>query len=283
MQPTGPRSQSVAFPAALALLVPLAAGPLSAQSGQEVMGKAVEAYETRIEGIREYTVTQRVDVMGTTVTNHFVKRTRDGHPVFVRADREEGGQGPRGWGNPYQLFLDMARRAELEGRTTVGGHEAWTLTVSDFSGVDARRMTPAGSRGEFHPAEATFQIDVESYVIRRLSVSGAVGTDGSKEPIEMIARFADYRERGGMLYPFRTDVSVEGMKAVMSPEERRRARRQLRAIRARLDSMSASRREEVEARIRPQIEQLERTVESGRLEVTVEVQELTVNGGGGDG
>lgn len=269
-------------PLATALLVLAAAVPLRAQSAPEIMESAVEAYEERIEGIRDYTVTQRVNVMPTPVTNRFVKRTRDGHPVFVRASDEEPEEGPQGWGNPYQLFLEMADRAELEGSDTEDGHDVWTLTVTDFSGVDASRMTPAGARGEFRPERLTFRIDRESWVIRRLSVDGTMAAEGSEAPVEMTARFTDYRDRSGMLYPFRTDIVVEGMHAVMSPAERKRAQAQLRTLRARLDSLSASERERVEPRVRPQMEQLERAVEGGELEVTVEVQELRVNQGTGD-
>lgn len=274
------------------LLLALAAGPLPAQTGEEILKQAVEAYETRVQDIEDYTVTQRVDVMGRTVTNHFVKRMRDGHPVFVQASRQDEGESPRGWGNPYQLFLEMAGRAELAGRDTVDGREVWTLSVTDFSGVDVARMTPRGARGEFRPERATFAIDVRNHVVRRLSVDGKMVADGQESPIHMTARFRDYRDRSGMLYPFRTEVSVQGMDAVMSPEERERARRQLRLLRARLDSMSASRREMIESRIGPKIEQLEKAVESGRLDVTIDVRELKVNqqgekgagdGGGGGG
>lgn len=261
----------------LAGVLPASAG---AQTGEEIMQRAVEAYEERVAGIDEYTVTQKVDVMGQApVTNRFVKRTREGHPVFVPASGSQGDDTPRGWGNPYEVFLSMAGRAELQGRGTVGGHEVWTLAVEDFSGVDVGRMTPAGARGEFEPASTTFQVDVESHVIRRLSMQGEMVTGDGENPIRMTVRFRDYRDRQGMLYPFRTEISVDGMDAVMSPRDRERAERQLERIRARLDTMSEARREKIEDRIRPQIEQLEKAVEEGRVEVAVVVQELVVNQG----
>jgi hypothetical protein len=248
------------------------------------MQRAVEAYEDRVAGIDAYTVTQQVDVMGQApVTNRFEKRTRDGRPVFVPASGSRGDDAPRGWGNPYELFLSMAGRAELRDRGTVGGHEVWTLAVEDFSGVDVGRMTPAGARGEFEPASATFQVDVESHVIRRLSMQGKMVTEDGENPIRMTVRFSDYRDRKGMLYPFRTEISVDGMDAVMSPRDRERAERQLQRIRARLDSLSETERARIEDRIRPQIEQLEQAVEEGRVEVAVDVQDLVVNPGDGGG
>ncbi len=267
-------------PLAAALSILLLAGPATAQTGEEIMERAVDAYEERVAGIEDYTVTQRVDVMGQApVTNRFEKRTRDGRPVFVPASGDGGDEAPRGWGNPYELFLSMADRAGLQGRETVGGHDVWTLAVDDFGGIDVGTMTPAGARGEFEPASATFQVDVESHVIRRLSMQGEMVTEDAENPIRMTVRFSDYRDRQGMLYPFRTEITVDGMDAVMTAGERERAKRELRRIRARLDSLSEAERERIEPSVRPQIEQLEQAVEEGRVEVAVVVQELEVNRG----
>lgn len=270
-------------PLAAALLALLAAGPAPAQTGEEIMERAVEAYEDRIEGIQAYTVTQQADVVGTPVTHRFEKRTRDGHPVFVPASGGEDVEGPQGWGNPYELLLEMAGRTELRGRDTVDGREVWTLAVDDFSGVEVGPMTPAGARGEFRPAAATFRVDVETHVLRQLTMQGEMVTEEGENPIRMTARFQDYRDREGMLYPFRTEISVDGMDAVMSPRDREQAERQLRLLRARLDSLSEEEREQVEPRVRPKLEQLERAVEEGRVEVTVVVRELVVDPDGPDG
>lgn len=270
----GLRSRSLAA----VLLAVLLSGPATAQTGEEIMQRAVEAYEERVADIEDYTITQQVDVMGQApVTNRFEKRTRDGRPVFVPASGGGEDDAPRGWGNPYEVFLSMADRAELQGRDTVGGRDVWTLAVDDFSGVDVGAMTPAGASGEFRPASATFRVDVESHVIRRLSMQGEMATGDGENPIRMTVRFSDYRDRQGMLYPFRTEITVDGMDAVMTAGERERAKRELRRIRARLDSLSEAERERIEPSVRPQIEQLERAVEEGRVEVAVVVQDLVVN------
>lgn len=254
----------------------LLAGSVHAQSGEEIMDRAVERYEERVEDIRAYEVTQEVALAGTVVTNRFEKRTVDGRTVFVPADGAEG-EGPQGWGDPYAFLREMAGRAELRGRETLAGRDVWTLSVDDFGGVDTDRMTPAGARGEFRPRSATVQVDTDTHVLRRLAIEGHMVADGDENPIEMTARFEDYRDRDGMLYPFRTRVSIEGMDAVMSERDRQRARRQLELLRARLDSLDEQERARVEERVRPQLERLEAAMESGRVDVTVVVRELTVN------
>lgn len=285
MRRSRPRPAALSLVAVLATAaLPVAAsGPAEAQTGEKIMERAADAHEERIEGIRDYTVTQEIEDLGQVVTHRFEKHTRDGRPVFVPADDAEDDAAPRGWGNPYEIFLEMAGRTELLGRETVDGHDVWTLEVEDFSGLETSSMTPAGARGEFRPATATFQVDAQSHVIRRLSMRGDMVGEDAENAIEMTARFDDYREREGMLYPFRTRISVDGMDAVMSPEDRERARRQLRDLRARLDSLPEEERARVEARVRPQLEQLEWAVEGGRVDVTVVVRRLEVNREDGGG
>lgn len=282
--PTLP-SPRLAAPLLCLLAAPAAldGGPAEAQTGEAVMEKAVEAYEQRIRDIRSYTVTQRVDVMGRAVTHRFVKRTEGGHPVFVPAADSADGRRPRGWGNPYQIFLRMSDRARLQGRDSLEGRPVWTVSVTDFTGVDVDRMTPAGARGRFRPGKATFQLDAETFVIRRVVLEGAMEAGGESKPLSMTARFSDYRERGGMLYPFRTVYTVEGMDAVMSEEQRNQARRQLRRLRSKLDSLDEAERRRAESALGAKLEQLERTVESNRLDVRIEVEELTVDQGPADG
>lgn len=270
--------------AGLVLLLAVPGAPAVPQSGQVIMERALEAHERRVAGVSEYTVTQSIDVMGGTVTRRFVKRTVDGHPVFVEASREEGPT-PAGWGNPYRLFARLSDRARNEGREALDGGEVWRVTVDDFAGVDVGGMTPEGAPGEFRPETASFLLDTETFVIRRVVMRGTMESESGSGPVKVEAGFDDYREVRGMLHPFHTQISVEGMNAVLTEEEIREARRRLEAMRARLDSLSQAQREMLRPVIGPRMEQLERTVETGRLDVTVDVQDLQVtreaSGGGG--
>lgn len=270
-----PVSRHAPLLSALALLALPRAAP--AQSGEEIMTKALEAYETRMEDVREYTVTQHVDVMGSVTTNHFVKRMVDGHPVFVDTSQAGERGTPRGWGNPYRLFPRLADRVELKGRGEMSGTPVWTLQTTDFSGLDLRRMTPERVPGEFRPRRLVLHIGTEDFAIRRLEMEGTVEREDESRPIRMDARFSDYRTEEGMLYPFRMQISIDGMSAVMSEKERRQARRQLRRIRSQLDSLDEQQRRMMEGALGSQIRQLQQIVESGKIDATVQVRSLRVN------
>lgn len=265
------------------LLAGATAAPAEAQSAETIMRRAVEAYERSVEDVEDYTVVQ--EVMGlATVTSHFVKREIDGHPVFVKAGEDgTGDAGPEGWGNPYRLFPALADRAHLEGTREEEGERVWALSVTDFSGLDASRMTPPQVPGEFHPERAVIHLDVDDYTIRRIFLEGRVDRDGEARDLEMDARFRDYRTVKGMPYPYELEITMKGMEAVMSPEEIEQARAQLREFREQMEQAPEDRRAMMERVLGPRLEELERMVESGEARITVRVQEMRVNEGPPEG
>lgn len=274
--------------AVLAAAVPGPSGAASAQTAEAVMDTALARYEARMEGVRTYRVRQ--EAMGFTTTNRFVKRTVDGHPVFVQAGREGGeSRVPRGWGNPYRLFPVLADRAELAGRTRVDGREAWHVVVSDFRGLRLGGMTPARAEGRFRPQRLELFLDARSHVLRRLALQGTMVTDTASRALAMEAGFHDYRQVEGMLHPFRLTLTVRGMSAVVPREELKRARVRLERARERLGEMPEGRRERARRRIEARLEQLRRMTESDVFETQVRVRDVAVNeasasgGGGGPG
>lgn len=272
----------VAISVSLLAAAAFGADPASAQTAEEILTTALEKYEDRMEGIRTYRVTQ--EVMGFRNTNRFVKRTVDGHPVFVQAGEDTAQEGvPRGWGNPYRLFPRLASRAELAGRSSVDGHEAWRITVDDFQGLELQGMTPGRAAGQFRPQRLELFLDADSYAIRRLQMRGKMVTDSGSRPLSMDAGFRDYREVEGMLHPFRLSLSVEGMNAAVSEEELEQTRRQLQRIRDQLDRLPEGQREEMEAMMEGQLEELRQLMESGGLDTEVVVTEVQVNEPATDG
>lgn len=267
---------------ALLLLAPLLlpAAPVAAQSASEVLNTALERYERGIEGIDDYTVTQ--EAMGFTTTDTFVKQEVDGHPVFVSADAtsDTAGALPQGWGNPYSMIPELASRAEMTGTTEIDGHETWVIEVTDMEGLDTGDMTPAEVEGEFRPRRMTFFLGTGDYLLRRMSLSGDLARqDGTTSPIDLDARFRDYRTVEGMPHPFEIRMHIEGIASSMSEEEMAQARRQLQQLRERMENMPQQQRDMMEQMMGPQIEQLESMVESGAVDVTVTVQEVKVNQG----
>ena len=275
-----PERPPPSFPAAAlaAAAAVLAAAPAAGQSAEAIMDTALARYEARMEGIRTYRVRQTT--MGFTTTSSFVKRTVDGHPVFVRAGQEEGaGRMPRGWGNPYRLFPVLAERAELAGRTRVDGHPTWHVVVSDFRGLRLEGMTPDPAAGRFRPQRLELFLDLRSHVLRRLRLRGKMVTDTSSRALAMDAGFRDYRDVEGMLHPFRVTITVRGMTAAIPRERLERARRQLERALARLEQRPGSPRGTSRQRLEARLEQLRRMLASGVFETEVSVEEVVVNGG----
>lgn len=269
-------------PAALAAL---SAAPAPAQTAGEILDTAFERHEQRMEGVRTYRVTQRV--LGMTTTNRFVKRTVDGHPVFVQAGRDSVDAGmPRGWGNPYRLFPRVADRAELEGRATVDGHEAWRIVVDDFQGLDLEAMTPDRAGGQFRPQRLELLLGTGDLVLRRLSMQGKMVTDTASTAFAMEAGFHDYRRQEGMLFPFRLTLRVQGLTAAVPAEELERAQRQLARVERQLEQLPEGERERARQSMGPQLERLQQLVDGGPVETEVVVTDLRVNEeatGGGPG
>lgn len=268
--------------AALPLLAP--PPPAAAQSAEEVMNTALERYEQGIQGIEDYTVTQ--EVMGFTTTDSFVKKEVDDHPVFVSADASsDTATGlPEGWGNPYRMIPELASRAEMTGTTDVDGHETWVIQITDMEGIEFDGMTPSEVEGDFRPRRMTFFLGTDDYLLRRMSLSGELTReDGSTSPIDLDARFRDYRTVEGMPHPFEIGLNIQGVASGMSEEDMAEARRQLQQLRERMENMPQQQREMMEQMMGPQIEQLEAMVESGSLDLTVTVKEVKVNQGVGHG
>lgn len=280
-----PAREPLAMSLALAALAAFSAAPAPAQTAGEILDTAFERHERRMEGISTYRVTQRV--MGMTTTNRFVKRSVDGHPVFVQAGRDSAGTGmPRGWGNPYRLFPRVAERADLEGRATVDGHEAWRVVVTDFQGLDVEAMTPERASGQFRPQRLELLLDTDDLVLRRLSMQGKMVTDTASTAFSMEAGFHDYRRQEGMLFPFRVTLRVQGLTAAVSPEELERARRQLARVEEQLEQLPEGERERARQSMGPQLERIRQLVEGGPLETELVVTDLEVNEeatGGGPG
>lgn len=262
--------------------LPALAAPVSAQSAADVLERVLERYEASIDGVQDYTVTQKV--MGFTTTTRFVKREIGGHPVFVPAEPEGEGENPvpEGWGNPYRMLPELASRATIAGHGSVEGRDTWIIEVTDLEDLDFEGMTPAGVGGEFRPTGMRFQVGTEDDLLRQIHVTGEVASEGSEpRPVEMTASLLDYRTVDGMPYPFQARIRVQGLAGAMSREEQAAARQQLQQLRERMANMPEQQREMMEQMMGSQLENLEKMVEGGPVDVTVEATSVEVNRGGG--
>jgi hypothetical protein len=245
-----------------------------------ILAEALARQEARMAGIDNYTVVQTV--MGIETTAYYEREVVDGRPRFRAQVVSAGGQrvpaDPDEWEDLYDAFAAYADRTTLAGSETVDGHRTHVLVVDDFS-----RIPAVGARSEemreveFH--RATLHVDAEIFVLRRMVLDGVLRASGSDAPVTVVGRFEDHREVSGMIHPFRTVITAEGMTPDIPAAEVEEARRNLDEMRSRMASMPAAQREMMERMIRPQMEQLEGMLGGGGMEFVTEVREIRVNAG----
>jgi len=262
------------------LLVPHA---LTAQSAAEILNTAAERYEARFANIDNYTVVQ--DLNGTKVTTYFEKRMQDGHPVFDPRVIGMPNLPQMPGGDRYQRLrsggslAQFADRARLTGTETVDGHQTWVLQVDDLSGLGMDESQ------DFEPRSMTLYLGQDDYVPHQMKMSGQVMRNGESHPVDMTMHMADYREVKGLLLPFRTTMSMEGMMEAMSTEERGNMSQQMEEMKKRLEQMTPEERAMFEQQMknmpgmRTMMEQLEAASAGGAFEMSFQVEEVRVNEG----
>ncbi|MDX1568612.1 MAG: hypothetical protein R3223_12475 [Longimicrobiales bacterium] len=260
-----------------ALLSLASVGPLRAQSGGEVLETALERYQERMEGVENYTVVQQV--MGFESVTYFERTEVDGQSVFVPRSENGPGAAESTPQNPYADFRELADRADREGTEVVNGEESHVVTVTDFEGVDFWNPADGGQMGSFTPERASFYIDTDDYLVRRVTIEGATRLQGEDRDITVTADFRDYRSVDGFVHPFVLDVSVEGLTGGMSPEERRDLEESLEEMRTQLEAMPEQQRQMAERMMSGQMERMETLLSQGTMDMTLQVTEVRVNEG----
>jgi len=261
-----------------ALAVPLAVTPAPAQSAGALLDRAFEAYEQRMSNVENYTVTQRV--MGIETTMRFERAMEDGRPTYRVTSASAGGQAIPADGeghvdDAYAAFRVLRDRARLDGRETIDGVSTYVLRVDDFSGVAG--FAPASAEGEFTVESGLLFVDDEQHLLRGMTMEGVAVVDGQRHPVTVEMRMHDFRDVGGMLHPFRTVIRTSGLAPTASGEEMAEARASMEELQQQMQSMPAAQREMMERMVRPQIEQFERMLEGEAVEVQIEVIDVRVN------
>lgn len=280
---------------AAAATLAVSTAPAAGQSAREVVETTMERYTQRMEGIENYTLVQTVS--GSESTLYFERvESESGHPRFRPVTRggfleaETGratGDGRRraslGAADPYAAFDEMASRAELRGTESVDGRDAYVIAVHDMSGIDLGWADePDGAEASFEPRSATMWIDTDRYLVLRWSMAGTSAMEGRRSEIGFDARMSDYREVDGMLHPFRTEITIEGIDGSMSPEQREDLRRAREQMERQLEGMSDEQRAMVEKMMKDRMPDMEALAE-GTMTMTTEVRELRVNEGPPEG
>lgn len=258
-----------------------AAGPAPAagQSAAEVVDDALQRFEQRMEGVRDYTVVQ--EVMGFESSTTYERRTVDGHTVFLPRETE-GSEAATQTPESYQAMLTaLGDRGTHDGTESVEGVDCHLLTLEDFSGDAFQDLAPPEAEGEWTPERLRFWIDRDELLPRKMTMEGTVTTEQGSRPVTLTALLRDYREVDGVVHPFRTEVRTEGLTPSMSPEERARMEASMEKLKKKMEQMSPEQREMMEQMMGGQLEKMEEMLATGALDLTVEVKEIRVNEDGG--
>ena len=252
-------------------------GDVVAQSAPDLVHSMLEAHEARIEGVENYTLVQAV--MGFETETYFEKHTVEGRSVFRASFAGLGGQRSSpatGVEDVYALGEDLARRSEYRGRERVGDYEVHVLDITDLRGTGFGSNVAQDS--EFEPIKGSVFLDAQSYVPRRFVFEGEMTRSGSTIPLTAIMEMGDYREVQGLLIPFRTVTTIEGLAAAIDPE----VKAQFEEMQLELEALPAQQRAMIIELMAEQMEQFEAMMvdDSAPMVVEVLVTDVRVNEGG---
>ena len=264
--------------AALVIVVALPAAA-RAQSAADILNRMLSEYESRSQGVENYTIVQ--ETMGMETVTYFEKETVDGHPVFRLRSTQAAGMVMTehdsendGWDEFYSLAPQMVSHAEYQGRERIEGRDVHVVVVNDLDEIGFGQG-PAPEDADFQPERGRFYVDAEQWVVRRMEFEGSMTTQGETHEVKSIADFRDFREMDGMLHPFLMDVTVEGLGEAMDPA----MQQQLEEMKRELEQMPGAQRKMVEQMMKAQIENLEQMGDEGGMKIQIKVKELRVNSG----
>lgn len=256
------------------LLLALLPVGVAAQSAADVMADFRAEYERRMAGVDDYTVVQ--NVMGTTTTVHFERQEVGGQVVF-RPTAEVGGTEIPDQASPVDdgFFLrpDVADRMTYEGRDEVDGHACHVVRLTDFEGLG-----DVADQEEMEMESMSFCMDADEHVVRRMEMEGMANMGGGAQSMSTTAIFKDYREVGGMIHPWRVEMTVAGVGA--DPEQQARMREAMAEMEKQLEQLPESQRERVRSMMESRMEGMEGMMGiAGGEPMVIETVDVKVNEG----
>lgn len=264
---------------ALLLAVATSAAPAEAQSVAEVVDDMVSAFERQTGGIENYTIVQTV--MGFETVSYYVKEMVDGRPVF-RLEEVEASTGGMSFGEDagfaemYAMGPDLVEHGRYGGRERIDGTQTHVILVDDLTQLDFA-APEAPDDVDFTPTTGRFYVDAERFVPRRIEVDGETRTDSGTNPLSLRMDLLDYRDVEGLLVPYRTVVTIDGMQAMMDPE----MRAEFEEMQRELERMPAEQRAMMEQMLGGQLERMQEMMAGDGEPMVFEltVDEVRVNAG----
>ena len=150
------------------------------------------------------------------------------------------------------------------------------LDITDLRGTGFGSNVAQDS--EFEPVRGSVFLDAESYVPRRFVFEGEMTRSGSAIPLTATMEMGEYREVQGLLIPFRTVTTIEGLAAAIDPE----VKAQFEQMQRELEELPAQQRAMIIELMAEQMEQFEAMMvdDSAPMVVEVLVTDIRVNQGG---
>lgn len=253
--------------------------PVSAQSASEIVSRMMDEYADRTARVDDYTIVQ--DAMGMETRAYFEKVTVEGRPTFQLRRSQAGGMSLNGpsqnFDEIYTFGSDLAEQARYEGTERIDNYDVHVLAIDDLSEIDFGSDMAAGPDSEFVPRSGKVFVDIDTFVPRRMEYEGEMTNSDGTHTVTSIITMGDYREIEGMLFPFRTEVRIEGLAAAIDPE----TRAQFEEMQRELENLPENQRAMVEAMMADQLEQFRAMMEGedSGMSVTMLVREVLVNQG----
>ncbi|MDR4988662.1 MAG: hypothetical protein RG741_07500 [Bacteroidales bacterium] len=256
----------------------LATGQYGDPRAAEILETVRQHYEKSIEGINDYVVVTEH------FTTHYRKKFENGRPYFEsRVDSESFWDSVSALGmhtsSPLvdfnffdeDVFRYLKENIRYMGMETIDGMAVHVLYLDDMQ-IFAESYDD-GPMGDLH-----LYFDDEHWVLRKMRFSAQEELDeGYFVWIEPVLRMEDYRNIEGMMIPFRTRITVEGLIGDLSEEERLEVMAALEELERELEQMTPFEREMLEQMLSGQLDQLRSMIEDDKAEFIIEVSEVRVN------
>ncbi len=248
----------------------------------EILEIVWQHYEQSIRDVDDYKIVTEH------FTTHYVKQYENDRPYFVNQVETDSFWGSiSGLGmqttSPMvdvdffsaDIFEHLKSNAIYAGSEVIDGMILHQILLEDM-----RVFMDVFDDVDEPMSQLRLSFDNENWVLRQMKFSAEVEIEeGRVQVIEPIVRMTDYRNISGMLIPFETSISVQGLMEHLSDAERKEAQQALLEFERELEQMPAEQRQMLEQMMSGQLDQLRNLLADDRIEFFIRVKEVKVNTG----
>ena len=235
----------------------------------EVLEDMQERYEESLENIEDYVMEKE---------NHtiFYKKahTEDGQPYFKTKSK---GKGMKYSGSNsvnedlYSQFTSQAKeKAEYKGTDVVEGNEVHVVYVDE---MEVEENLDEDPKTENVFKDLYLYIDSDKLIVRKIKYTMEFSSSGVVREISPIIENRDFRNVKGMLIPYETSTTIEGL--AMNEKERQQVKEGLKKF----EQMPEDQKEMARQMMGNKIKKYRRMLEKDRYEKVSKVEEIRVNTG----